>query len=236
MGGDISSPPCRHPVAGGQGAEGTGGSGHGAGGARAVGQEEQSPSQCHQCREQWEPGGSPGRRKGPRSHTQPRAAVLYLLHAGPGLGLSRVTQALQPARIRGDGTFLSKNNPPAAGERAGVEVTDWTAAHAAPLPGPHSPRRGPGPGGHRASPMPRWLQAELPRGGPQGPVPQCTAQPGDLSLKSRWHQLCQAQVGRGSPHRHRAHPTVGPGWAQRGDGAELRGETEAAPERATGRS
>lgn len=55
--------------------------------------------------------------------------------AGPGLGLSPVTQALQPARIRGDGTFLSKNNPPAAGERAGVEVTDWTAAPTALLTG-----------------------------------------------------------------------------------------------------
>lgn len=55
--------------------------------------------------------------------------------AGLGFGLLTVTQALQPARIRGDGTFLSKNNPPAAGERAGVEVTDWTAALTTPLAG-----------------------------------------------------------------------------------------------------
>lgn len=55
--------------------------------------------------------------------------------AGLGFSLLPVTQALQPARIQGDGTFLSKNNPPAAGERAGVEVTDWTAALTTPLTG-----------------------------------------------------------------------------------------------------
>lgn len=142
------------------------------------------------------PGG--GRGRGPTRGPE-RRCYIYCTRAR--VSASRVvTQALQPARIRGDGTFLSKNNPPAVGERAGVEVTDWTAAHAAPLPGPLCPRRGPGPRGHRASPMPRWLQAEPPRGYPQGPRPPCTARPGDLSLKPRWHQLCQAQVGYGSPH------------------------------------
>lgn len=68
------------------------------------------------------------------SHSPERRCYIYL-PADLGLSLSPVTQALQPARIQGDGTFRGKNNPPAAGERAGVEVTDWTAAPSPPLPG-----------------------------------------------------------------------------------------------------
>lgn len=65
----------------------------------------------------------------------PEYRCYIYLTAGLGFGVLPVTQALQPARIREDGTFLSKNNPPAACERAGVEVTDWTAAPTTPLTG-----------------------------------------------------------------------------------------------------
>lgn len=116
-------------------------------GVQAAGWKQLAASQCHPTRGQT---SNPvlGGRRGARSTEQPRQeeeAVApsrspmrqcYIYPpAGPGLGLSPVTQTLQPARIRGDGTFLSKNNPPLAGERAGVEVTDWTAAPTALLTG-----------------------------------------------------------------------------------------------------
>lgn len=107
---------------------------------QAAGWKQPAPSQCCHARAQASSLVSGGR-KGTGSAGQPwkkEEAVVpscspkhwcYIYPtAGLGFGLLPVTQAPQLARIQGDGTFLSKNNPPAAGERAGVEVTDWTAA------------------------------------------------------------------------------------------------------------
>lgn len=191
MAGGISSLPCqprsRHPPAL-PGAEEPGAEGRG--GSRRERRRQGSssgPLPSAPCQGTGQPPGV-GR---PEGHRQPREEAeaiapsrspeqrCYIYPpAGPGLGLSPVTQALQPARIRGDGTFLSKNSPPAAGERAGVEVTDWTAAPDAPLAGdrhprPVAPRDHPGhQPGHRASPLPRgaelgaWVSGSCLRAGP----------------------------------------------------------------------
>lgn len=144
---------CASPAAEAPGTEGAGG--------RA------EPSQCHQgmahtsrrgagSSGSWGAAAGGGRGRGP-AHSPQKLCYIYP-HSGPGLGFSCVTQALQPARIRGDGTFLSKNNPPTAGERAGVEVTDWTAACCSPA----RSQRPKGDQQHslRVSPAPRWHETE----------------------------------------------------------------------------
>jgi len=167
---------------------------------QAAGQKHLAPSQCHRAREQASSLASGGRR-GTASAGQPgeeedavapsrspeRRCYIYR-SAGPGLCFSPVTQAPQPARIRGDGTFLSKNNPPAAGERAGVEVTDWTAAPTAPL-ARQQPSRSAAPGdGHPArvaiapAPCPGgWGQSWEPESpaAARGPAPVPSPRPGN---------------------------------------------------------
>lgn len=138
------------------------------------------PSQCHQgmahtnrrgagSSGSW--GAAPGGGRGHEPAHSPQKLYYIYPYSGLGLGFSYVTQTLQPVRIRGDGTFLSKNNPPTAGERAGVEVTDWTAACC-------SPARSQCPKGgqqhsFRISPAPRCHETEP--GDPKGLCSPCSS-------------------------------------------------------------